>query len=74
MTYRPPWSYRPPLAYGGHMWSLHDGWAQCSRCYVPVPRWAVDESRWQVLAGRWCTRMIRALPAGGGQLRLPGVP
>lgn len=67
MTYRHPQSYRPPLAYGGHMWRLIDpappGWmptAQCVRCGVTVPRFVVQAWR-RSLAWTPCPAKVLAI-------------
>ena len=69
--YRHPESYRPPLAYGGHDWTLPmvapvaPAWivvAQC-RCGWTVPLWALREGYWMTLAPRWCPLKVAAIEA-----------
>lgn len=68
--YRSPWSWSPPLAYGGHNYLLHDGWARCTRCLAHCPTWTLSEGFWPAFCGRWCPKLIPALPAGTHQLNL----
>jgi hypothetical protein len=68
-----PVSHRPPLALGGHCFVFKGAAARCLLCCAHLPSWAVTERLWTLFVDRWCTGVVRALPAGDGQLTLAGV-
>lgn len=57
---------RPPLAFGGHSFSLLQGdgipLSRCVGCLVTLPSWAVAEGMGHHFGlHRWCPHMFRAL-------------
>ena len=72
MTYRAAamLSMRPPLAFGGHGFTVHradhpDDWTlfTCRGCFVSLPAWALDEKLGSHFGlARWCPSIMRALP------------